>query len=82
MSLDDFLKSPEGDGTARPGRKCSICNNPPLKAEVDKYVSGAKDGSIAHSMHYIWLHYFAPTWGVKAQNTLRNHIRLCLGEKL
>ncbi len=82
MSLDDFLKSPVGSNEARPGRKCSICNNEPLKAEVAKYVKGKEDGTIAHSQHYIWLHYFAPTWGVKAQNTLRNHIRICLGRQI
>ena len=79
MSLDDFLKSPKGQKQARPGRKCSICGNEPLKLEVDKYVSGVQDGTIQHSQHYVWLNYFAPTWGVKAQNTLRNHIRICLG---
>ena len=79
MSLDDFMKSPKGQQQARPGRKCSICGKPELAAEVLKYTEGVADGTIQHSQHYIWLHYFAPTWGVKAQNTLRNHIRICLG---
>jgi len=77
MSLDDFLQG-EQSRTACPGKKCSICRNPPLKAEVDKYVKGVQDGTIQHSQNYIWLNYFAPRWGVKAGNTLRNHIKICL----
>lgn len=30
----------------------------------------------------MWLRYFAPVHGVKAQNTIHNHIRLHLGEDL
>lgn len=77
MSLGDFLKGDQAR-TACPGKKCSICRNGPLKIEVDEYVAGVQDGTIQHSQHYIWLHYFAPTWGVKAQNTLRNHVKICL----
>tara|TARA_R110002167_G_scaffold93122_1_gene249789 strand:+ start:20872 stop:21117 length:246 start_codon:yes stop_codon:yes gene_type:complete len=81
MSLDEYLKG-KGAEVARPGRKCSICGNPPLKDEVDQYAAGVQDGTILHSQHHIWLHYFAPTWGIKSQNTLRNHIRICLGISL
>lgn len=77
MSLSDFL---EGDMArqARPGKKCSICKNPACAEQVLAYVEGVQDGTIQHSQHYIWLNYFAPKWKVRAQNTLRNHIRLCL----
>lgn len=78
MSLDDFMKGEVGQ-VARPGKKCSICKNTDCAEQVLKYVEGVQDGTIHHSQHYIWLHYFAPTHGVKAQNTLRNHIRICLG---
>ena len=78
MSLEDFLNS-EAARTARPGKRCSICRNPELAAEVVKYAAGVQDGTIQHSQHYIWLHYFAPKWEVKACNTLRNHIKICLG---
>jgi len=78
MSLSDFLEG-EGSRQARPGRKCSICKNAELAEQVQKYVDGVQDGTIQHSQHYIWLHYFAPTWGIGSVNTLRNHIKICLG---
>ena len=81
MSLSDFL---EGTGVreARPGRKCSICKNPDCAEQVQAYVDGVQDGTILHSQHYIWLNYFAPKWGIRAQNTLRNHIKICLATDL
>ena len=81
MSLDDFLAS-KAVLKARPCRKCSICGNEALSAEVLKYAEGARDGTIKHTQHYIWLNYFAPTWGMGSRNTLRNHIKICLGIEL
>ena len=82
MSLEDFMAGEKGKATSKPGRKCSICSNPALFCEVEKYVAGVQDGTIQHTQHYIWLNYFAPTWGVGSQNTLRNHIKICLATEL
>ena len=78
MSLDRFLATGRSKH-AQVGRKCMICRNTDLGKEVQKYVDGVQSGKIKHSTHYIWLNYFGPTWSMGSLNTLRNHIKLCMG---
>jgi len=80
MSLDDFLagKAAEHAGT-KFSDKCSICTNEKLAEEVAEWVRKKHNGEVAHSVNWIWQHYFQPTHSVGAVGTLRQHIRSHLG---
>jgi len=79
MSFDKFLEGEELTAGTRVAKNCSICQNPQLAAEVLKFAEGKADGTISHSVHYVWVNYFAPEYGMGSPNTIRNHIRLHLG---
>jgi hypothetical protein len=76
MKLNDFLKNTE---PSRSGRRCSICSDAAAASDAKQIADGMADGSIAHTVHHLWEKFFAPTHGTKSPNTLRNHLRRCLG---
>lgn len=82
MSLEDFLAGAASAGTPHGSKKCSICTNEKLAEEVAEFVRRRHTGEVSHSVHWIWVNYFAPVYSIGSCNTLRNHIRLHLGVDL
>lgn len=75
MSLDDFLASP----AATPRRRCIICDDEAATADALALKEGLEAGTVTQSIHFIFENYFRPTHGFRCDNTLRKHLRLCLG---
>ena len=76
MTLNDFLTEHSGP---QPSNHCLICKDERLAAEVKQYAEGRRDGTISHSVNFIWDRYFGPNYGMKTASGLRNHIRHHLG---
>lgn len=75
MTLDDFLKS----DAAQRKRRCVICDNPAAAADALRLKEGFESGELAMSVHFYHVKYFRPTYDIRCDNTLREHLRLCLG---
>lgn len=76
---DDWIAS---SAPSSPGRRCSICSNPECAADVLRFVEDVQSGKVNISVHQFWSQYLRPRYGIKAVNTVWNHLRDHLGVEL
>lgn len=76
---DEWLS---GAAPAAPGRRCSICSKEQAAADVARFVEDVQNGEVSISVHQFWSQYLRPRYGIKAVNTVWNHLRDHLGVEL
>ena len=82
--LGDFLagKAVEANSREKFVKRCMICTNPTLAAEVREYADGRIAGNIQLSTWKVWREYFQPKYNIGCAFTIERHIVMHLGLRL